>query len=295
MGSDLADDLRSWLDKTVEGRDPVRLALIPISAIVALGSVGIISDTRALLIAAVVGVIFVSLCVIAYEAMEVRRLRRSLAERNRVLYQLAEEMFVPRANSHVTRLWDQNISINENGDAVSERWQTIQVGESGMGWFSANFYKADQYAMSARDRSRVRASAYDVNGVKDVGVKLDTFESWTGNHCRMIVRFKDRLSANEVFTILVRLVWPGWFKELLAGDKDIMEWTSGTGAIDRLVATISFSSDCKVADRMRVTPHRGSLAPTLHKQSDGSLVIRAEYTNIEPQSPVGFTLDAAPL
>jgi hypothetical protein len=108
----------------------------------------------------------------------------------------------------------------------------------------------------------------------------------------VFVHFPDPAAPGDLVRIWIRWSWPRFYRTLLDGGTEPVEWTFRRTMTD-FCASLTFDRAITRGNKLLVTPYNGSPSPDQVIQPDGSVKINAQYSNLPRDRTVGFRIERA--
>lgn len=286
------DELQRILDQLIRQYGIGRVLLGPFAAIAALAGAGIITGGAVSLVATALS-LFVAVVFISALYLELRATRQLLSQRARVL-SLYTNRLVKSIESLAFKIddWKEEVTVNSHGDTVLEKWVTIEVGDDELHSVWSAIHARRE--VSEADRRRIRVEARGFNEDGKPGARYDVTQKWVGDRIQLFIHFEQAAAAHETVRIWIRWVWPRYYKGLLEGDTEVVEWLM-LRPTKRITTKMTFDKSCKLRSDFNITPRGGSPSPTQTRTPDNGLVITAEYLKVPQDVKIGFMLDRGDL
>jgi hypothetical protein len=290
-------ELERFLDSLISQYGIGKVILAPFTLMGALAGAGVITGGAVSFAATVVG-LFVAAALVSALSLQLRSANRLLAERAAIL-NLYADRFTQSAQHYAYTIenWEERTFVSKGGNTILERWVTIRVADQTIYSVWSGIYRAGMEAteeMSHSERRRIRFEARSFDENMELGARYDVTSKWENNWLWLFIHFDKPVSAGQVVRAWVRWEWPGYFRGLLAGHTEPINWIAQRPA-KRISAILTFDRNCNLRSGLRITPHQGSQMPNQVRMPDGRTVISIEYANVIPKSQVGFRLDTMPL
>jgi hypothetical protein len=287
-------EIEHFIEALLEKYGLWRVLTGPFLVIAVVGGFGLITNRGAASIVAVSFGYFIATVLILYFALKWRSADRQASERARSLTEYAERTM--RQNKELSfsiTEWDEKAIISKNGDTIIERRITLEVGAQDLhSCWTAN-YSTSGGELSAREKHEVLVQARSISESGELGARYDLTDSWEGTKQRIYIHFERPAPSGSTVRIWVRWSWPAFFRHLLRGGVEQVEWNFHR-PMRSLSATMTFDSSCRLKSLFPVTSYPNCPAPTQERNNpDGSLEIRATYNNVAEDTTVGFRLDGS--
>lgn len=282
------DDVQRFLDFLITQYGVARVIVAPFSLVALLAGVGVIAGGSASFVA-VAASLFIAVVIISAISLQLHAKTALLAERARIV-NLYTDRFARSIESYAYSIesWDEIVTVKKNGDTALEKWVTIQVGHEDLYSVWSGVHKRGEVSDRQRRRVRVEARGFDENGV--LGARYDVTHAWDGNRLQLFIHFEEPASAGEVVRIWLRWEWPRYYKELLDGDIEVVEW-SMKRPNKNITTRMIFDRSCGIRNEFHITPYRGCPLPAQSREPDNSLTITVEYIDVPIDVKIGFRLD----
>lgn len=198
--------------------------------------------------------------------------------------------------------WDEEVYINEKGDAELYRWCTIRAGDQPV---PAIWSKCIKTTAEQSDRSTtpvVEVSEFHhvdgdgsivviPPGKRELGARLLATQAWgedAGEHIAY-AHLDEILPANEIVRVRFHFKWPGFSGYLFATGTERMYWKFGKD-VERFTSMLKFSPGCE-ASSFRVSKFGTPESVTKAKQANGEMWIGFGPHRPPTADKFGFRLD----
>lgn len=285
-------DVQEFVDSLITRYGVTRVLLGPVAVISLLTGMGLLTQgTKALLAGS--AALFVAVVVISALALQLRAADNLLSERARIV-NLYTRRFARHLESYAYAIedWDERVTIEKNGDTTLEKWATLRIGDEDLYSVWTWIFKRGEVSDAQRRRVRVEARSFDEQG--SLGARYDVTQSWGGNRVQLFVHFEHPAKAHSIVRIWLHWEWPRYYKELLSGATDTVEWLMHRPT-KRIATTMIFSKTCNLRNDFYITPFEGCIIPSQVRAPDNALSIEVEYLDVPVETPIGFTLDGLAL
>lgn len=292
------DATGDFLDALIQKYGVRRVLLAPFVAMAATSAFGLVRDSNVAAFIAALASAFVAVVLIIYFGIGWRNTRVALAERTRTLTRYVDRFARTAEPPFAFSIgdWEEQVVVGCRGDTVIERWITVVVGpqEIFSCWTSNYAFASGEMTPAQRRRVVVLARSFDSS--RKLGARYDLTYEWEQNAQRILIHFDQPVSAGETVRIWVRWSWPGYYRSLLDGTAENVEWKMCRPA-NRINASIRFEKSAKLRDKLKITQYSPngsyvvSRSPNTTSSPDGSVVVEAEYTQVVPGTLVAFRLD----
>jgi hypothetical protein len=287
------NELERFLDSLISQYGIGKVILAPSVLIGTLAGAGIISGGAVSFVATISG-LFIAVVVISALSLQLRAAHVLLAERAAIM-SLYAGRFTESAQQYAYTIedWEEKAFVTGSGKTMLERWVTILAADQGLNSAWSGIYRAGMEAteaLSSSGRRRIRFEARSFDENMELGARYDITSKWQDDWLWLFIHFDKPVHPGQIVRIWVRWEWPEYYKGLLIGQPEPVHWIAQRPA-KRIAATITFDKDCNLRNGIRVTPYPGSRMPKQIRTPGGQTVISVEYTNVIPQSQMGFRLD----
>lgn len=284
----MLDDLQRFLDFLIIKYGVFRVLLGPFATVSLLAGAGVITGGSISFIATGAS-LFIALVVISVLSLQLSASRHLLEERARIV-NLYTKRFAESVEPSAFTIedWHEEVVINKHGDATLDRWVTMKVGDESLYSIWSGLYS--QYEVNDAERRRVKVEARAFHEPRILGARYDVTSTWEGSSVRVFIHFHQPASAGDIVRIRLHCEWPMYYRRLLDGDTDIVEWFMRRPN-KRITAEMRFDKAYNRARRFSISPYKGCPMPEQEELADGSLKILARYDDIPVETIVGFKID----
>ncbi|WP_406123723.1 hypothetical protein OHQ89_16195 [Streptomyces canus] len=187
--------------------------------------------------------------------------------------------------------WIEEIHVGKNGDTTIKRWLTLRVGAVDLPHcWTANYPTAE---MKSRDRKKVSIEARTWGPTpQDIGARYAVATTWLDKKQRIYILFDEPAPAGTQCYVFIRLNWPGFFEGIVAGQREIVDWTTHR-TFGEVQSTLTIKSECRHSEIVVSAMNAASNKPNMTKDSDGVITITESYNSLPPGSHVGYIIDKA--
>jgi hypothetical protein len=282
------DDLGVWLERQIRRHGPLRVAVAPFTALIALGGVGLLALPGWRLAFGIALCAFF-LLVIVVLGVRVAEKSHTIDAQKAAVERLGRYFADANPDAFFIETWTEAVSVGERGDTTIEKRISLVVAQPNLSLCWSAVYKVGRtMTQEERDAVVVEVRAFDPAGA--VGARYLTSTLWEEpNKLKVLIHLPDPARQGDVVRLWLKWVWPGYYEGLLGGDPEPVEWRARR-TVKRLECTMRFAKDAVPGGAFAVTPKGDCAAPT-QVIEDGSVELHIAYEDIAAGGVVGFTLD----
>jgi hypothetical protein len=294
----LVGDFQRFLEQLVMRYGLWRVVLAPYSLVPVLSGLGIAFDLRFAVLLGGVSLIVMSFVMIVWLSYRLRIERHDNQDLRRVANNYADIVLSTRPVPFQYQLWEEYIDVGRGGDATIEQYLTIRVVKRTVPVYIiwVKQHQSPRLPMSDLQRRRVSVTArrfapFAEQGRRHGAAHITTLRWETGNKLCAMIHLDEPLQFDDLVHLHLRWIWPGYFRELGRGGRDVIDWTVPAG-ISGLVCSLTFREDCGLREGLDVTPYVGTPIPRYHATREGRIVISLDYKDAIVGRKLGLHLDA---
>jgi hypothetical protein len=294
----LAGDFQRFLEQLVMRYGLWRVVLAPYSLVPVLSGLGIVFDLRLAVFLGSISLTAVSFVLIVWLSYRLRVERHVNQDLERVTNNYAEIMLSTRPVPFQYELWEEYIVVGRGGDAVIEQYLTIRVVKRTkpvhIVWVKQ--HQSSRLPMSDLQHRRVSVTArrfapFAEHGRRHGAGHITTLRWEAGNKLCAMIHLDEPLQFDDLVHLHLRWIWPGYFRELVRGGRDVIDWRVPAG-ITGLACSLTFREDCGLREGLDLTPYAGTPIPRYHATREGRITISLDYKDATAGRKLGLHLDA---
>lgn len=284
----MGDNVQEFLNSLISQYGIIKVLLAPFAVIGLLVGTGLFAGGAVSVLAVSLSG-FVAVVIISTLSLQLKKTHELLAARARVL-NLYIDRFAqrPGAYAYTIEQWHESVIVTRGGDTRADKWVVARVGGEHLLSLWSSISQSGQVSDSQRRRVKIEARSFDDHGVP--GARYDVTQTWEGNNVFACVHFGQPVLAGSVVRVWLHWEWPEYYKNLLNGDTETIEWAMSRPC-ERLYSEIRFDKTCKLENGFRVTEFQNCPVPRQSEDAAKATILTTEYENLQPGNKVGFKLD----
>jgi len=292
----VGEDIRLFVESLIGRYGIVKVVTTPYLLVPFIAGLGLFRNRSTASLLGAAATFVISLLVIVFLSLQLRRERGIRAERERIIARYTEAAYLDGPVPYEWENWQETIQVTRHGDSIIEQWLTAKViGEKPLHvlWFAQYQSEGTVVRDSQRRRVQVRISSFsEETGNRTPGARYDTTYQWGQNKLRVYLHFDQPIQPGSIVRLYVRWVWPAYYAHVLDGNVDKVEWSLRWTRIRQITSTVTFDKHCHLDGRLTVRAYEGSPVPRVTPQN-GNVTVVAEYSPGDVQRKVGYWLDGS--
>jgi hypothetical protein len=294
-------DVQRFVEALINRYGIWRVILAPYGLVPVLGALGVVFDRRTAALLGTAGAIFVSFLLVVWLSFQLHRERACNQDQVKLINSYVDLLLEDRPLAFEYDDWEEYVTVGRNGDTTVEQFATLRVTEPAkpMSVFWVALYQSAGPLLSDTGRRRVVVTADRFTPVgphdRKLGARCETTQRWeAGNRLRLVVHLTEPLELGDLAHLHLHWTWPGFYRDLVGGGRDVIEWTTKVGARS-LRSSVTFNPECMLPHGLEIVPYAGTPAPRYHRTGDGRIQIDLSVIGRRAgdHSPLGLHLDAS--
>ncbi len=274
-----------------------KLALYPMGLAGFLAALGFVSGSDGIRYTTVLVLIVTLTLVILVLLLDRRVVRRVNMTKSRVLnHYVAQITESQQSNPQLfeTLIWDEDVTISDNGDTIIYRWFTIRNGQTPLRALWSKCHKTihDHDKVDRLPKPDIRAHSFvvDEHGARELGPRLLVTHQWDGPGKQIaFVHFDREVKPLEEVRFRLSWNWPGYCETLFEGNSESIDWTFRK-KVHLLKVNVHFERNCR-ATNLTVAPLGGYGVPVKVKSPTGTVDLQYSLNDPPLDETFGFVID----